>query len=176
MNHVMVDLETLGKRAGCAIISIGAVLFDETGVDENNAFYTVVSRKDCVQLGLHEDPDTLDWWSKQSEGARYVLQHSMSNEAKPLVEALTDFGHFVGPAKVWGNGADFDNAILYACYAAVEKPVPWKFWDSRCYRTLKNLYKDVPMAKRVGTHHNALDDAINQARHASAIFQAKGLR
>jgi DNA polymerase III epsilon subunit-like protein len=28
LGHVMLDLETMGKRAGCAIVSIGAVEFD----------------------------------------------------------------------------------------------------------------------------------------------------
>jgi exodeoxyribonuclease VIII len=74
---------------------------------------------------------------------------------------------------VWGNGASFDNAILAQCYRAVGMDFPWKFWNDRCYRTLKNLVLDVPF-ERTGTHHNALDDARSQAIHASAILRRMG--
>jgi exodeoxyribonuclease VIII len=43
-------------------------------------------------------------------------------------------------------------------------PVPWQFWNSRCYRTVKSLYPDNKL-KRSGTYHNAVDDAESQARH-----------
>jgi hypothetical protein len=172
--NVMVDLETLGKRAGCAILSIGAVRFDAEGVDMEDGLYLIVRRKDCVDAGLHEDPSTVEWWEKQSDTARKVIHLSERDDATPLRTALTEFGAFVGSAKVYGNGSDFDNAILYAAYAALGMDVPWKFWDSRCYRTLKGLFPDVKMV-RGGTHHNAFDDAVSQARHASEIMRSKGL-
>lgn len=167
--HVMVDLETLGRRAGCAILSIGAVYFDEEGVGDES-FYAVVSTKSCDAAGLHKDQDTVDWWEKQSPEARTVLDEA-SVAGMDLADALDLFGVFVKGAKVWGNGADFDNAILYACYAAVGKEVPWKFWDSRCYRTLKGLFPTVKFVRQ-GTYHNALDDARSQAEHASEILRS----
>jgi inhibitor of KinA sporulation pathway (predicted exonuclease) len=42
---------------------------------------------------------------------------------------------------------------------------PWKFYNDRCYRTLKAMYPHIKMPKRTGTHHNALDDAISQVNH-----------
>lgn len=165
--HTMVDLETLGRRAGCSILSIGATYFDETGVE--GEFYAVVNQASCEKAGLHTDPETLAWWEKQSEDARKVLEESRTG-GMPLIDALDLFGIFVGKTKVWGNGADFDNAILYACYAAVGKEVPWKFWDSRCYRTLKGLFPSVKLVRQ-GTYHNALADAISQTNHASEILR-----
>jgi len=47
---------------------------------------------------------------------------------------------------------------------------PWYFWNDRCYRTMKSLYPQIPM-ERDGVHHNALDDAISQARHLMAILK-----
>jgi exodeoxyribonuclease VIII len=72
--------------------------------------------------------------------------------------------------RVWGNGSDFDNAILACAYKAVEQPVPWQFWNNRCYRTIKNLFPSIKMI-RGGVHHNALDDAKSQARHAQLILE-----
>ena len=44
MEHCMVDLETLGKRAGCPILSIGAVFFDPVEKQLGEEFYVVVNR------------------------------------------------------------------------------------------------------------------------------------
>lgn len=166
--NTMVDLETLGRRAGCSILSIGATYFDKDGTAEE--FYVVVSKASCEAAGLHTDPETLAWWAKQSPEARKVLEESETG-GMDLADALDLFGQFAKGTKVWGNGSDFDNAILYACYAAVEKDVPWKFWDSRCYRTLKGLNTGVKLV-REGTYHNALSDAVSQAKHASEILRA----
>jgi hypothetical protein len=51
--------------------------------------------------------------------------------------------------------------------------VPWKFWNSRCFRTYKNL----PGAKSVrapdaGIKHNAMADALTQAQTLCAIQKA----
>lgn len=172
MEHVMIDLETLGRRAGCSILSIGAVAFDPTkGLGEE--LYVVVNRQSCVDAGLHEDQDTLNWWEKQNESAKTVLGHStegglvLTDALAKLTEFLAQFGH--KKVKVWGNGSDFDNAILTACYAAIGQNIPWEFWNNRCYRTLKSLKPQIKLARQ-GTHHNALDDAKSQAAHAIQLM------
>lgn len=176
MRNVMVDLETVGNRAGCGILSIGAVAFCcETG-KLGPEFYTVVRLSTCEAVGLRSDQDTLDWWAKQPPDARKIFAESRKQYGNAsLTEALIKFNTFLaqfgGPkiVKVWGNGPDFDNAILYACYAAVCVEAGWEFWNSRCFRTLKDLGPVMKM-ERVGTHHNALDDAKTQALHATKIL------
>lgn len=172
MEHVMIDLETLGRRAGCSILSIGAVAFDPAkGLGEE--LYVVVNRQSCVDAGLHEDQDTLNWWEKQNESAKTVLGHStegglvLTDALAKLTEFLAQFGH--KKVKVWGNGSDFDNAILTACYAAIGQNIPWEFWNNRCYRTLKSLKPQIKLARQ-GTYHNALDDAKSQAAHAIQLM------
>jgi exodeoxyribonuclease VIII len=93
-----------------------------------------------------------------------------------LPEALVQLTSFLNQfgrkgLKVWGNGSDFDNAILAACYAAVGQPLPWDFWHNRCYRTLKALRPELKL-QRQGTYHNALDDAKTQAQHAIQLLEA----
>lgn len=168
MEHVMIDLETLGRRAGCSILSIGAVAFDpKSGLGQE--LYTVVSRESCKLAGLHEDPETLAWWEGQNEQAKRVLIEASAKQAVELTSALEQLTEYLSQfgrkkVKVWGNGSDFDNAILTACYAAVGQNIPWDFWNNRCYRTLKSLRPAVKL-KRQGTYHNALDDAKSQALH-----------
>ena len=71
---------------------------------------------------------------------------------------------------VWGNGATFDNVILSNAYKAAGMEQPWKFWDDRCYRTVKGLLPDIKI-ERLGTHHNAVYDAMSQARHLQFLFK-----
>lgn len=175
-NRIMLDLETYGTRAGCGILSIGAVFFSSTAPEPlGPTFYIAVSRESCKAAGLNEQADTLEWWERQGSKARVVWDEIKS--APPLAEGLKKFGHWVRDhadeksVQVWGNGADFDNPILSACYRAVGAAQPWGAYSGRCYRTLKGLRTDIKM-KRVGVHHNALDDARSQALHAAEILQA----
>lgn len=175
MIHVMCDLETLGRRAGCKVLSIGAVVFGPNGLGAE--FYLEVRRD--PQPGLHEDPDTLSWWAKQLPEAQERLFNPGCNVT--LKNALYAFTYWLErladrDAKgnlnvcVWGNGADFDNAILSAAYAEVRgENLPWPFWNNRCYRTLKSLAPSVKLVRQ-GVHHNALDDAKSQAEHAVRLM------
>jgi len=174
MRDVMVDLETLGNSPGAAILSIGAVAFDpETGEMDDDGFYTVVNTNSCVCAGLRFDQGTLDWWREQSDEARQVLKEAMSPKAPTLKNALIAFNGYLyargKDVRVWGNGSDFDNALLAVAYRAADVTPGWKFWNSRCFRTLKNLSPGTTV-QRLGTYHNALDDARTQAAHALRIF------
>ena len=58
-SHVSLDLETLGTRPGCAILSIGAIAFNPSTNTLGPMFYEVVNRASCREIGLHEDQGTL---------------------------------------------------------------------------------------------------------------------
>ena len=173
---VMIDLETLGKRAGCAILSIGAVAFnvEELGPE----LYVVVNRQSCKENNLHEDESTLKWWESQSEEARKVLiEASSEDRSLHLHHALDSLTVYLNQfprksVRIWGNGSDFDTPILVAAYAAAGQDPPWNFWNSRCYRTLKGMDGTKPSA-RAGTYHNALDDAKTQALHLQEIIKRR---
>lgn len=171
MKHVMLDLETMGTVPGCVVLSIGAVYFDENGLGDE--FYSVISRSDSQEFGLHESESTQEWWAKQSDEARKVVTAAEHMSAPTLPQALADFEAFIkrdSNVKVWGNGADFDNPILACCYSAVDLKQAWISWNGRCYRTLKNIAPG-PKLVRFGTYHNALDDAKSQALHAIELFK-----
>lgn len=177
MRDVMIDLETRGTGPGCAIVSIGAVAFDPAGGSLGAEFYTVVSAASCRDHALREEAGTMKWWGEQSPEARAVLAQSEAADAPHLEVALARLADFMidqAPAsklRPWGNGSDFDNAILAYLYRVAGAPLPWFFWNSRCFRTLKSL-GTVPEPPREGTHHNALDDARHQARWACALYAA----
>lgn len=171
MNDIMIDLETMGTSHDAAIIAIGAVAFDPvSGSIGAIPFYSVVDLQSSVNCGGVIEPSSILWWMSQSDAARLDLVQG----GKHINVALTAFSQWIADVCdeapiVWGNGADFDNVILASVYRHSHLECPWKFWNSRCYRTLKNLRPDIAF-EREGTHHNALDDARSQALHAIKIF------
>lgn len=170
-DNVMIDLETIGTKPGCVVLTIGACTLD---LSEN--FYDKISVESSSEgFLMKKDLGTLEWWSKQDPAA---MQEAFSGTAaldavlKKFSLWLVNIGKGV---KVWGNGADFDLPILGAAYEACMLYIPWKPYNGRCYRTIKNLHKDViPDAFR-GIKHNALADAQFQALHLAKIARNKGL-
>lgn len=169
IDHSMVDLETLGKKPYCPILSIGACgfSFDHDGEDY---FYVPVSLESCMQLGMKLDASTIIWWMKQSDEARMAA--FCNPEAVPLPMALDMFTTYLAsrPITLWGNSARFDMGILDAAYEVCGKQTPWQFWSEGDYRTIKQSKraKEIKLV-RFGEHHNALDDAVSQARHLKTI-------
>lgn len=157
MTNVMVDLETLGREAGAAILSIGAVTFDREGV--HDTFYRNIDLETCEQAGLTVETSTLAWWLDQGEEAQDVLRGGGN-----LEDALNDFADFYDDAEeIWANSPSFDCEILGHAYDALGIEQPWGFREERDYRTLRELPGAV-WVDRQGTHHNALDDAKHQAK------------
>ena len=170
--HVMHDLETAGTVAGCQVFSIGAVRFAADGLHEE--FYAVPELDTQIALGLTQDPDTMAWWADQTEAARVVLTQEAKLDFREVLTAYRRFLKQWPDVRVWGNGSDFDNAIVAKCYKVADVALPWKFWHSRCYRTLKSM-STASGLQRVGTYHNALDDAKTQAAHLVDILHEKNL-
>jgi DNA polymerase III epsilon subunit-like protein len=165
--HVMLDKETLGTRADAVILSIGAVKFDLDGDHiDDAAFYASVSIDSNLDAGRTIDEDTLLWWMDQSPEARAVF----SEPKTTLNNALSDFVEWFGDATyVWSNGASFDIVMMSNALRAAGMSIPWKFYNERCVRT----YKNIPGMKNIKVEntlkHNALADAIAQAKLVHAI-------
>jgi hypothetical protein len=173
---IMLDLETLSSAPDGAIIAIGACTFASEGTPlaehERKTFNMIIDAHDAQTAARGSvDARTMQWWVRQSEAARSIFN---SPFATPTAIALQQFSAFCadfdGP-RIWGNGANFDNVLLRGAYDRMSLKAPWSFRDDRCYRTLKSLRPDIEF-KPSGVAHNALDDAVSQARHAEAILAA----
>lgn len=174
MNNVMLDLETLDTKPTAAILSIGAVVFDKNGLGAE--FYQTIALDSCTRAGLTVSGDTFKWWMAQKGEARKALFENNQD----LIQVLDAFSAWISIAtdiltvKVWGNGADFDNAMMQHAYSAVDLVAPWMFWNNRCYRTTTALLGREPR-KQEGVLHNALDDAKSQAKHLITVLNDRGL-
>lgn len=171
MPDVMIDLETVGTRAKDGIISLGAVVFDKTGLKDE--FYVAISIAEQKKLGFGAQQSTLEWWKKQNADAQKAA-FSGTTHIEDAIKQFTQWLPDHDGVRIWGNGAAFDNVILSAAYGVLRLHTPWKFYNDRCYRTVKAMFPDVISPPRVGTHHHALDDAKTQALHLVEIVKAKG--
>ena len=169
--NIMLDLETLGICPGSVILSIGAVEFDMSGI--HREFYTNIDSMSSQDAGCTIDASTVKWWMLQSSTARAALFVAPTQ----LDIALDSFTEWLPDTLggIWGNGANFDNVLLVKAYRILGKTAPWSFRKDRCYRTIKSLAPDISL-KRVGTHHNSLNDAKTQALHLIEIVKTLGIK
>ncbi|WP_136159970.1 exonuclease, partial [Escherichia coli] len=174
-DHLMIDLETMGKNPDAPIISIGAIFFDPQTGDMGPEFSKTI---DLETAGGVINRDTIKWWLKQSREAQSAI---MTDEI-PLDDALLQLREFIDEnsgeffVQVWGNGANFDNTILRRSYERQGIPCPWRYYNDRDVRTIVELGKAIDFDARTaipfeGERHNALDDARYQAKYVSVIWQ-----
>ena len=175
----MLDLETLGTTPGSAVVAIGAVMFDRETASIGDKFYVNLDLEQVMAAGFTATGGTLEFWLKQPDEARLQLL----KDPAFLVDGVMSFAEFLTRGelgvnkdmRVWGNGAAFDNVLLRCVYERLGMLTPWNFWNDRCFRTIKNEepHAKVVLPEFVGTPHNALDDAVHQAKWAINLYHGQ---
>lgn len=179
MHHIMIDLETLSVKQNGVFISVGACRFDPDSGEIGDKFYERIDWDSSLKIGRVVDASTIKWWLEQALPAR----REIIKEGKPIKEVLKRFGVWVRIQEscVWSNGLGFDISMLENAYQSIFGRSPWEYWNTRDVRTIVDLRSgrvDLnSFNKDRGTAHNALDDAVYQAKYVSAMWQAiKGTR
>lgn len=166
--HVMIDLETLGTSSNAVILSIGAVLFNMKG-DTEALLHLGVDTQSCLNAGLKVDGDTIDWWLKQSKENQDRLTSLKRLDLRAVLSELEAICNNVfEDICVWSHGSNFDIVLLENAYKAVGDKAWWKYSSVRDTRTLFDLANYKYKAKG---GHDALDDAMNQAKAVCEAYQ-----
>lgn len=178
--HIMIDLETWGTKPYSLIVMIGAVHFDpdKPGVFRDS-FEVALDPISSQKAGLRIDADTVSWWMdpKQDE----AREHWFKMLKFELPMALDGFSTWLDTFStieercIWGNGSNFDNALLEQAYQVAGRDKPWSYKGDRDFRTIKAL--DVnrilhPAEGKIvnsGVKHTALYDAFWQAAYMQNI-------
>lgn len=191
---LMIDIETLGTKPGCVILSIGAVPFNlESGevAEMKDGFHQKISIASSLMSGFNIEQGTLDWWRQQDTNATRESFDTLGYNGQPdaISGVLRGFSWFVNSIsekfddgkckiKVWGNGPTFDIAHLEKAYEMVEMKdlIPWTYGKVRDVRTILDLAKSVTGFDHIdeefiGTKHIALDDAYNEALNVVKAFK-----
>lgn len=196
-NHIelMVDLETLGTEESAPVISIGACLFNPyvQNTFEGLMPYSFIANidiEDAVKYSSGISAGTVKWWFNQSDAA---IKRLVNGELTNLQDALRSLWRFATdrgsgeahiralpvPERVWAKSPDFDCKILqYAC-KQTGLIYPFRYFNQRCVRTAVDLAfpdgEDSRPVFKTGVHHDARDDAINQALMIQACHAELGL-
>lgn len=177
VKHVMVDLETMGVGQYAPVLSIGAVVFDPRGDYISSAnYYRLIS-----QPSMTVETSTLVWWLKQGDKLLNLLQPSPNSITRRMVaSSFTSWLKMHHPSeeyRFWCHGLDFDMRLFKELFESnFSETETWavlfKYNDGRDTRTIFEAanfdYKAFP---RYGEFHNALDDAITQAKAVQHCFK-----
>jgi hypothetical protein len=171
---VMLDIETLGFRPNCVVLSLGAVKFNaqkatiyQLGLDLK------LDVDQQLSIGRTVDDSTVEWWSKQHP---LVIEEAMTGLNRVSLEnfrqQLNKF--LVGADEIWAQGPVFDIAILENLYEQMQWPFPWNYWQIRDSRTLFAVHGD-SRVKQQGKLHNAMEDAKSQAQAVIDVYKKLNL-
>jgi hypothetical protein len=174
MSDIMLDLETLGTRPGCVILTLGAVKFDPYSLKEPGpGIYFRVDVDEQTALGREVQEDTLNWWISQADDIR---EEALGESERVSLDTLyRDLNRFlVGANNIWAQGPLFDFAILENLYRQMGWPTPWQYWQIRDSRTLFGVHGD-PRVKGKAGLHNALEDCVSQATAVQQVYNKLGI-
>lgn len=166
---VMLDLETLGTRPDCVILTLGAVKFNPYTADmPGPGLYLRPDVDEQISRGREVQEETVEWWLKQAEDVR---EEALGTEGRVSIEQMyRELNRFlVGVENIWAQGPVFDIAILENLYRQYGWPTPWQFWQIRDSRTLFGALGDPRVKGKVGLH-NALEDCVSQAQAVQKVF------
>lgn len=170
----MIDLETLGTNVDSQIVSIGACAFTLRGgiID---IFLANISLPEIGHMNVTQG--TLMFWLQQAKDNPDAVETAFINEAEPIAQALNSLASFIQlypEAEIWANGTKFDLGMLEQQFKLNCIPVPWPHNADRCMRTIRALCGQLPVDYE-GTAHNALHDAIWQAKYTALALTKLGV-
>lgn len=193
MIDVSIDLETLGTKPGCVILSIAAIAdylppgradqneWASGGVQEPT-FHERINISDSVMNGFTVDPTTQGWWNAQPIEKRCDVMNGQA----PVREVLHRFANWISALRkigpnanvgseitLWGYGVTFDISILGDAYDKCGIVKPWTYREEACLRTLNTFYKAAAVRMPAKEAHDALSDARAQLE---LLRQLKALR
>lgn len=177
MNDLMLDVECMGNGQNGALVGIGAVFFDEQSGQLGAEFYRAINLATAVRRGGEMEAATVTWWLGQADAARNAIRFNCYD----IDEALADFVAFaqrnagIDELRVWGCSPSFDCDKVASALKRSNLEPPWRYWNERCYRTIRERNRSIAEDERPDLH-NALSDAKHQAGHLIKIRKAAHAR
>lgn len=168
MQDLMLDFETIGQDPDTAVISLGAVFFNELTGELGPTFYMAFDIDSQLKAGRSVTGSTLKWWMSQSNAAKKVFNEK-AEDPKQVLELFSKWvlaQTTISKVKPWGNGSTFDISIIEDMFRMYNVKCPWLYYNVFDLRTFKRyVANNAKVDKSDGVDHNALDDAIAQAKY-----------
>lgn len=169
--NLMIDIETLSTRNDAAVVAVGICAFDRDEILDT-AEWLIDPR---LSPGHRDRRCWDDFWGRLPAETRGRM---LGGTLAPWVAAaqIQAFLESYRKAPVWANPPAFDIVIMRSWFEALEREFPVHFTMERDFRTLRTLAKTKGIkygaAYEERTAHDALDDAIVQARAIQIINKA----
>ena len=106
MTHIMLDIETLGLKPGCVVLSVAMVRFSDLA-----SMSIVLDRPTQCAAGLIENQQTIDWWGRQSVAARAAVFNN-PNDTRTALAYIEQWLAWANCEFIWCHGVGFDAPIL----------------------------------------------------------------
>lgn len=180
----MIDIETLGRTPGCAIIQIAAVPFNiNTGKISKDIFKMSIGKGPQLKNGFTSCPNTIKWWNKENKKLFEELSSSKNHYVLVGRKFQQYFRSLIGHQKirVWGNSNRFDLGIIEGWYQkSIGNTTFQPFWNTWLENDCKTLTNLKPLIKKnmtfIGTKHNAIDDCKHQIKYCHATIKALNIK
>lgn len=167
---LMLDIETLGTKPGCVILSIGAIAYDMATMQPYECFTQNINvMVQMVSSGAAVDAGTLEFWRGQPEE---VLIACASDAELPSV-VFKNFVNWAGGfhyTEVVTRGTDFDLPILRHALEVYGLKLPWHYRTPRDLRTILSTlgFDEGAVPKDDSVAHTALGDCYWQLKVLAA--------
>lgn len=169
MEHLMLDLETLGLNENAVITQIGAIYFNpKTGV-VGDTFIRNIDIDNSIKEGHTIDADALLWWLRQPREDVSWIKDTVT-----ISQALHEYAIFTARklSVVWCH-TTFDAPIIGSASKKHNVLLPYTYKNYRDIRTLMDLMeidiKTLTLKKK--KTHNALEDCMYQAEYVTIAMQ-----
>lgn len=183
--HFLLDWETLDTRPEAVVLSCNLMQFDPSSGTEHEQLqitFAAALIEEQVRAGRTMSSSTLEFWMSQGQKAREGLYEgkrpfSMSQGLGTMRDFVSRISKVAlnADARVWGNGADFDIAILNSLCAQFKAPNPFRYSASRCARTVMAAYSDLRVYAPMNLAHHPYHDNLAMAQSLSAVYKVNPL-
>ena len=164
--HIVIDIETLGRRNDAAIAQIGVVVADETfSVLDKYLIQIFPEAWDTCNRTF--TGETLLWWMKQKNPPISNIGASSAHNYYTAISTLNGIfrRYNADDTIVWTKGT-MDLFCIKDLCEYLNMDTPWKLLQPRDIRTAKEFVKEWKTFEN--NNHNALDNALNQLRELKA--------
>lgn len=171
---MMIDIETFSTDPDALVLSMGVVLFNPHG-PAGQVIDVMHVPLDLAQRGATTNLDTVIWWLGQTEAGKAMTQLRKETPLHMPEQAFEKMRmmlavHNVGKdVKVWANSPSFDCVILRRLAEREGFDVPWSFRNERCFRTWRAEFRSLVEESEQTGAHDALEDALWQAKEMQRI-------
>lgn len=163
MNRLMLDFETLDVGECPVILSMGAVVFNDT--DVLCGLDIKIDQQSCLEIGCTISEDTVAWWNQQSDEAKSAA-FGGTTHIRIAMEQLIELYTKNECCEIWSRGALADIRWGNNILAKLGLAKPWKYYQEMCFRTYVKISPEPSInIAEIGKFlkHNAFEDACYQA-------------